>query len=243
MCAASGHFQKRHGDNCETNLAAIDGLSMSFDGFSKCQRRLDMQSAAGQETDIEVCRRVAWRWQPVSEGATDPGTIIFPKDASRRLEILWDSRVDRRCPIRLRRRGHRALDCLGDAPGSAQDPPRHHFGQSRGEQLPAIQAQGLRLGQWRRRCRLERRGAGRSSGLRDRDPLRCRSNDQDRPRQGRFGRALGRIIGRCYTRGRADRFGHHVGLARLIQHLAGGYRVASECALLGPFPAHRTSEK
>jgi hypothetical protein len=45
----------------------------------------------------------------LGEGETAPGTILFPGDSLRRMEILWQDSVARRIPARLILRGRRSL--------------------------------------------------------------------------------------------------------------------------------------
>ncbi len=45
----------------------------------------------------------------IGEGVREPGTIIFPDDPERRIEILWHDTAARRRPARLQITGHRTL--------------------------------------------------------------------------------------------------------------------------------------
>lgn len=50
MRAASGHFQKRHGDNCLYRMRSLCGLSMSFDrmaGVSERSNRTETYKRTG----------------------------------------------------------------------------------------------------------------------------------------------------------------------------------------------------
>jgi len=44
----------------------------------------------------------------IGEGDTAPGTVLFPEDSARRLEIIWGDAVQRRHPARIILRGERS---------------------------------------------------------------------------------------------------------------------------------------